>query len=486
MSGFGLRSENYFYGIGYPILGAIFYKIYPTNPFLVPNLFLYVITMLLYYRIAEAYLNKELALIALLLMMLGTQITDFFVVPWNNISSLVGIGVLIYIAIVVDKINIWHSVVVGLVIGWVFAARYVDAIFLFPIAGFIFFKAIRNNGYHEAKYFIISAIILLMIVGVVLHTHKMVFSSYFKTPYHKHTSMTNGGDQFSSAAFQLKRAPDHLYSIIVNPHQFHHIGYLKFNTPMLGYSFFFVFSLPGFILQTFDKKDSLSGILFGSMVIAFIFYGSFSATRASDLKYNCLRYFSMWYPVMTIMGVLFILKLINFSNIGTNQRHLIYAGMSITLIAMLINYFYLNFAYLVQQRKMLDPSHWALASNYNKKLLREAVDRDFGTRWDSGIPQKPGMYFQVEFESIRTLEKIVLNCAGSLTDYPRGIRVDVSIDREKWKSVFQMEGIELPLLTDGSLVIGLSQVQAKVVRLIQTGFDEHSYWSIHELEIYGH
>jgi len=485
MNGFDLKAENYFYGIGYPILGAIFYKIYPPNPFLVPNLVLYVITMLLYHRIAGAYLNRELALIVLLLMMLGTQITDFFVVPWNNISSLVGIGVLIYIAVVVDRINIWHSMAIGLVIGWVFASRYVDAIFLLPIAGYIFFKVIRNNGYHEAKYFIISGMIFLIIVGVVLHTHKMVFGSYFKTPYHKHTSMTDGGDKFSSAAFQLNRVPDHLYSIIVNPHQFHHIGYLKLNTPMLGYSFLFVFSLPGFILQISDKKDSLAGILLGSMIIAFIFYGSFSATRASDLKYNCLRYFSMWYPILTIMGVMFILKLFDLSNTGTNQRRLIYGGISITLIGVLINYLYLHSEYMAQQRKMLDPSHWVLTSNYNNKLLSEAVDRDFTTRWDTGIPQKPGMYYQVEFESIRTLEKIVLNCAGSLNDYPRGIRVDVSIDGNNWESVFHMEGVALPLLTDGSLVIGLPQVQAKVVRLIQTGIDDQAYWSIHELEIYG-
>jgi len=422
----------------------------------------------------------------LLLIMLGTQVTDFFVVPWNNIASLVGLAVLIYIAVVVDNISNRHAVAIGLVIGWVFAARYVDVLFLFPFAGYIFWKAIRKNGYNAVKYFLISSLIFIVIVGVVLNTHKMVFGSYFKTPYHKHTSMTDGRDQFSTNAFQVKRVPDHLYSIIVNPFQFHHIEHLKFNTPLLGYSFFFIFSLSGFILQIFERKDWLAVILLGSLIIVFIFYGSFSATRASDLKYNCLRYFSMWYPVMTIMGVLCISKLFNYTSIGNNEKRLIYVGMSLTVLGLMTNYLYLNYSYIAQQKKMLDSSHWVVASNYNQGLTRQAVDRDLSTRWDTGMFQKPGMYFQVKFDSIRTLEKIVLNSTGSLNDYPRGIQVDVSTDGEKWKGVFRMEGIALPLLTDGSLVIRLAKVEARTVRFIQTGSDDKAYWSIHELEIYGY
>jgi len=486
MSGFDLKSENFFYGVGYPILGALFYGIYPTNPFLVPNLVLYVLTMTLYYRIAGVYLSKESAFIVLLLIMFGTPVTSYFVVPWNNITTLVALAVLVYIAVVVDKIKIWHCVIIGLVIGWVFAARYVDAVFLFPFAGYIFFKAIRENGVRAAKYFLLSALLFIVIVGVVLGTHKRVFGGYFKTPYHKHLSMTDGGDKISAAAFQVKRAPDHLYSVIFNPHQFHPIEYLQFNIPLLGYSFFFVFSLSGFILQICDKKDWLSGIMLGTLIVSFVFYGSFSATRGSDLKYHCLRYFSMWYPAMTIMGVLCVSKLFNFGSIGKRQRRLIYLGISLTFLGLFMNYLYLNYSYASLQKNMLDSSHWSVASNYNQGLTRQAVDRDFATRWDTGMPQKPGMYFQVNFDSIRTLEKIVLNSAASSNDYPRGIKVEVSTGGEKWEEVFRMNGIALPLLTDGSLIIRLTKVEAGKVRIIQTGFDDKANWAISELEIYGH
>jgi hypothetical protein len=113
------------------------------------------------------------------------------------------------------------------------------------------------------------------------------------------------------------------------------------------------------------------------------------------------------------------------------------------------------------------------------------VDRNLSTRWDSGAPQKPGMYFQVEFYSIRTLEKIVLISADSAHDYPRGIRLDVSTDGNQWRSVYRMDGIALPLLTDGSLIIRLPEVEAKEIRLIQTSSDDKSFWSIHELEAFG-
>lgn len=483
LSSLRLVADHYFYGLGYPLIGVLFYKIYPTNPFLIPNLLLYVVTIILYFKISREYLSEGLSVLTVLLIMWGTQLTEFFVVPWNNSVSIFGIGILIYLATVVREIRLVHAISIGIVLGWVFSARYVDIIFLLPIVIYIYLREM-SKSWKNIKYLLISICICFIIFCGVFYSHKYAFGSFLKTPYHLHIQPLSGHSDQSLAAFSLSRIPDHLYSIIINPYQFHYLKYWRLNTPLLGYSFFFILALAGFSYSMFYKRAWVIGVTFLSMIASFAFYGSFTSTRASDLKYHCLRYFAMWYPILSLMAVLALSKLARYGHLLRRERRMLIFGVVAMLLFVGLSYSYLQVSSYRLKNKMIDSSQWKVSSNYNNESSQYAIDKNPVTRWDTGVPQRPGMYFLVDLGLIEKVGLIRLTLYGSTNDYPRGLKVQVSTDGVAWHDGLSLKGLSPPHLTDDNLELHLPAVRVRYIKLVQTGSNNTYFWSIHEFEIY--
>ena len=482
LSSFRLVAQNYFYGLGYPIIGALFYRVYPTNPFLIPNLLLYIMTIVLYFKISREYLSVELSVLTVLLIMWGTQLTEFFVVPWSNSISITGIGILIYLATVVREIRSVHGIIIGIVLGWVFAARYVDMVLFLPIVIYIYTREV-SKSWKNMKYVLLSGCIFFIIFCAILYSHQYAFGSFLKTPYHLHIQPGGHSDQ-SLAAFSLSRIPDHLYSIIINPYQFHYLKYWRLNTPLLGHSFFFILALAGFSYSICYKRDWVIVVTFLSMIASFAFYGSFTSTRASDLKYHCLRYFSLWYPILSLMAVLGLSKSAAFPILLVKEKKAIVLGVTATALLLGLGYSYLLFPSTRLKNKMIDSSEWKVSSNYNNESARYAIDRKPLTRWDTGIPQRPGMHFLVDLCLIKEVCLIRLRLYDSVNDYPRGLKVEVSIDGVVWRNVLSIKGLSHPILTDDCVELNLPAVRTRYIRLVQSGSTQAWFWSIHELELY--
>ena len=480
---FTIVPSQYLYGLGYPILGALFYNLYPTNPFLIPNLLMYLLTSWVYLHIVRQYLSEELSFLTILLMLWATQLTTFFVVPWNNSIAIVGMGILIYLGSVVREIRWTHSIIIGLVIGWVFAARYVDVFFLLPVTLYIYIREFRRLR-SQIKFALLSAGVAFGIFCVILYTHQYAFGSFFKTPYHLHLQPGGHSDQ-SLSAFQIYRVPDHLYSLIINPYQFHHLKYGLLNTPLLGYSFFFIFSLTGFSYLIFYRQNWMIAVIFVTMLFSFVFYGSFTSTRASDLKYHCLRYFALWYPLLTLTAVLGISKLVTFSGLTKREKQAILLGVMVTILGVLFTCSYLKYSEVKAKAKMLDSSSWVVSSNCNTQAAKYAVDSVPATRWDSGVPQRPGIYFLIDLGAINEIGMVKLRLFDSSNDYPRGLEVETSVDGLTWRKILDFGGLSPSLLTDDDVQFNLVGVSARYVKLLQTKRSGKWYWSIHELEIYG-
>ncbi|OGS34252.1 MAG: hypothetical protein A2474_01765 [Elusimicrobia bacterium RIFOXYC2_FULL_34_12] len=305
--------ENYVFGLGYPIIGTLFLKIYPADPFMIPNLILFIITILLYYKISRYYLSDNMVLLTIILLLLCTQYTEFFVIPWNNIIPTVALGFIIYVAVKANKIKIWHSVMMGLLIGWTFAARYVDIVFLIPIVIYIYLYKNKKDEYNK-KYFIITVLTAFIIFLLVIYSHKYAFGSYWKTPYQL-PNRTVKSEQSILAAFDLSKTFKNLYEVVLNPYQFGQLPTREvFNMPLLGYSFFFLLSIAGFIYLVFIDKNMLMKVIFFVIIAALIFYGSFFSMNAGCLKYYSLRYFTMLYPILTIVSVYGLKKILKYKN----------------------------------------------------------------------------------------------------------------------------------------------------------------------------
>lgn len=482
LSRFAIVPGQYFYGLGYPILGVFFYKFYPADPFLIPNLVMYLLTSLLYFSAFRKYLSENLAFMAILLMLGATPLIYFFVVPWNNSVTVIGMGILIYLGSVVKEIRLAHAVTIGLVLGWVFAARYVDVFFLLPITFYIYMREIRRSR-KQIKLALMSSCIAFGIFCIVLFTHQYAFGSILKTPYHMHIQPGGHSDQ-SLSAFQISRVPDHLYSIIINPYQFHSLKHASINTPLLGYSFFFVFSMAGFSYLILCRRNWMFAVILVTMVVCFVFYGSFSSTKGSDLKYNCLRYFALWYPLLTLAAVLGISKLVIFSGLMKREKRAILLGVLITVLGVLSAYSYLKYSDIKTKSKILDSSSWVVSSNYNTQNAKLAIDTVPVTRWDSGVPQRPGIYFLIDLGAVFKIDLVKLRLFYSPNDYPRGLEVETSIDGSMWRKSFSFPELKPHLLLEGDVQFNLGGVRTRYVKLLQTKRSSKWFWSIHELEIY--
>ena len=109
-----------------------------------------------------------------------------------------------------------------------------------------------------------------------------------------------------------------------------------------------------------------------------------------------------------------------------------------------------------------------------------SVDGSVDTRWSTGTIQVPGMSFDIDFGESLSFDGIVLDAGLSGTDYPRGYDVLVSNNGIDFSS-----SIASGSGNGRSTVINFTAVQAQFVRIVQTGSDNRSWWSIHEIHVSG-
>src|SRR4030095_15235297 len=82
--------------------------------------------------------------------------------------------------------------------------------------------------------------------------------------------------------------------------------------------------------------------------------------------------------------------------------------------------------------KSLDRKGWKVTASHKSDSAKAAIDGDLGSRWDTSASQTPGMWFTVELPEETEIATIRLDAANSTRDYPRGYKVEISSDNQKW------------------------------------------------------
>jgi len=138
-----------------------------------------------------------------------------------------------------------------------------------------------------------------------------------------------------------------------------------------------------------------------------------------------------------------------------------------------------------------DREEWNLRASTNPDLMRLAVDGDMSTRWHS--LQQPGQFFQADLGEETVLNGVALDISGEhFRNWPRGYRVDVSMDGETWTTVAENPDHRLLPLTESlrpklhmKVDIPFPAVAARHIRIEQTGTDVDYRWSISEINVTG-
>ncbi|WP_220136715.1 discoidin domain-containing protein [Streptomyces himalayensis] len=107
-----------------------------------------------------------------------------------------------------------------------------------------------------------------------------------------------------------------------------------------------------------------------------------------------------------------------------------------------------------------------------------ALDGNTTTRWSTGTGQATGQSYQIDLGTTRTFNRLLLDAHTSTGDYPRTYRIEVSTDGANWTTAATGNGT-------GAAVLAQFPVQtARHLKIALTG-SSTSWWSIHELNLYG-
>ena len=117
------------------------------------------------------------------------------------------------------------------------------------------------------------------------------------------------------------------------------------------------------------------------------------------------------------------------------------------------------------------------------------IDGDLSTRWDTGRSQRPGDSVTVDLGEGHEVAGAELQIAGLVTDFPRQLRIETSLDGQVWRDGWTGGGafaafagaLDEPRAVP--LRFQFAPRLARFLRFTQTGSDETYYWSISELRI---
>lgn len=129
-------------------------------------------------------------------------------------------------------------------------------------------------------------------------------------------------------------------------------------------------------------------------------------------------------------------------------------------------------------RALVYSKDWKVTASHGGASAWAAFDGKLESRYETGVPQVPGMWFQVELPEPTSLIGIRLDSTPSPDDYPRGYKVELSADGAVWANPVAM-GKGESAVTD----IAFTPTRAKFVRITQTGSVAGLFWSIHEMQI---
>ncbi len=118
-------------------------------------------------------------------------------------------------------------------------------------------------------------------------------------------------------------------------------------------------------------------------------------------------------------------------------------------------------------------------ASINNGNVKNALDGNKGTRWDTTRPMKPGDWFMIDFGIEQTVAALTLDAAGSRGDYPRGYEVYASFNGSSWgKPIVSGKGTK-PL----TVIKFPKPVQTRFIKIVQTGSVPGLFWSIHNLKV---
>ena len=123
-------------------------------------------------------------------------------------------------------------------------------------------------------------------------------------------------------------------------------------------------------------------------------------------------------------------------------------------------------------------SLFTATASHSESNAANALDRNPNTRWDTGAPQEPGMWFQLDLGVEDTVGGLILDTEKSGGDWPAAYEVYVFNDEAD-------QGEPVARGDKGSKILDIDfePKAGRYVRVVQTGKKDGLFWSIHRLTV---
>jgi len=286
LSHFDFAPQSHWYPLGYPFLGALFYRTVPNHAFFIPNLVCYLVILWMLYAICRKFLSRSEALILVAVGLLAqNHLMMNLLIPWSSIPGHALIYAAIYL-MVFGKRQVADYALTALCAGLTFLCRPVTAIAFMPL---FLVRALRGEHiYALAKRLSVATLIFALFVILMFALNHRIYGTYV-SPYMQNERRLG---------FNISAVPHKLYSILLDGRTIYAEGRSVFSEfPWI------LVALPG-ALYAVKRYRAFAGVLVSIcfIVLCYTAYNNFSSAHL--FKYMALHYFLWIFPLLTLFAYL--------------------------------------------------------------------------------------------------------------------------------------------------------------------------------------
>ena len=284
-----LTPETYWYPLGYPALGALFYRWMPQHAFLVPDLVLMVGAALLFFRIARRFISpvESLLLIAVFIGCYHGLLNETVVTPWNTIPT----HFLSYMMVVLAGLGQPRRrrlLLAAAVLGLIYLCRPGDALCL----GLLLAWAILRLPSWRDR--IQTGLACGLILGVFFLSVQAINLALF------HTRVTPYEKAVASIGFGSYPILQKLYWLVVDSRPL----FSEPDSALVSHFPWLLLIIPGTIYLLFRRFAESVGILI-SIGATYAIYFEFNDLWSGNMfLYHVVHYFVWTFPLLALIAYL--------------------------------------------------------------------------------------------------------------------------------------------------------------------------------------
>ncbi len=281
-----LDATSYFYPIGYPMLGALFWKWMPVNPFFIPDLLLVLVAAFAWWRIAQRVLSRLEAVVVGMIFAAthAGLIGQTMIVPWNTIATQAALLVGIWIAIELrgGRAVGWLSVLAAITY-WI---RPIDAVAFAPL---LVFATWRLGTWREKFLWGAVGVAIIAAAAVGVGRLNMAVFGQWRTPY-EWASMHGIG--FFSYPVACK-----LYWLLVDGRQF----FAETEPALLLRYPWLLLVLPGAVFWI-QREGRVAAVALSAVAVNWFLYVNYNDFLPSDIyRFTLIHYLTWSFPLLFLI-----------------------------------------------------------------------------------------------------------------------------------------------------------------------------------------